>query len=182
MNLGRWLRCCLKIFLFLALAAILSSERNEFGPVEGPDVILRYSLCLAAQNGFFNFGRGHYEELFCDFLFNLDWWFRRWCLKIFLYLALVAILFRLTAEWNGLSNFGRGHYEELFCDFFFNLDWWFRRWCLKIFLYLALVTILFRLTAEGNGLSNFGRGHYEEHSCEIILNLEMLFKDIFWVE
>ena len=31
-----------------------------------------------------NFGRGHHEEHFCKIILNLDQWFRRCCLKMFL--------------------------------------------------------------------------------------------------
>ena len=50
--------CRLKVFLFM----------SPGGP---------FALC--------NFGRGHYEEHFCEIILNLDQWFRRRChLKIFL--------------------------------------------------------------------------------------------------
>ena len=40
-----------------------------------------------------NFGRVYYEEHFCEIILNLDQWFRKRCLlKIFLFLALAAIL------------------------------------------------------------------------------------------
>ena len=43
-------------------------------------------FCSAEQNHLFNFGRGYHEEQFCDFILNLDQWFRRRCvLKIFLF-------------------------------------------------------------------------------------------------
>ena len=35
-----------------------------------------YHLC--------DFGRGHYGEHLCEIILNLDQWFRRRCLKIFL--------------------------------------------------------------------------------------------------
>ena len=31
-----------------------------------------------------NFGRGHYEKHFCEIILNLDPWFRRCCIKLFL--------------------------------------------------------------------------------------------------
>ena len=37
----------------------------------------------------YNFGGGHFEEHFCDIL-NSDQWFRRCCLTVFSFLALVA--------------------------------------------------------------------------------------------
>ena len=39
------------------------------------------------QNHLCNFGRGHQEEHFCEIILNLDQWFRRCCLKIFLILS-----------------------------------------------------------------------------------------------
>ena len=37
------------------------------------------------QNGLCNFGRGHYEEHFCEIILNLNQWFRRrFRYKIFL--------------------------------------------------------------------------------------------------
>ena len=77
LNLDQWFRrrCHLKIFLINklseALVAILFSEANH--------------LC--------NFGRGCYEEQFCEFISNLGQWFRRRCrLKDFLSDPLVTLL------------------------------------------------------------------------------------------
>ena len=52
-------------------------------------------------------------------IMNLDQWLRRCCLKILLFLALVAILFSGA---------------ERFAQYCFELDRWFKRFCLKIFL------------------------------------------------
>ena len=41
-------------------------------------------FCSAEQNHLCNFGRGYYEEQFFEIILNLDQWFRRCCLKIFL--------------------------------------------------------------------------------------------------
>ena len=42
-------------------------------------------FCSAEQNSLCNFGRGYYEEQFCEIILTLDQWFRRRCLlKIFL--------------------------------------------------------------------------------------------------
>ena len=41
-------------------------------------------LCSAEQNQLCNFGRGHHEEQFCEIILNLDQWFKRYRLKIFL--------------------------------------------------------------------------------------------------
>ena len=48
---------------------------------------------LSEQNHLCNFGRGHYEEQFCEIILNLGQWFRRCCLKDFLSGALAALLF-----------------------------------------------------------------------------------------
>ena len=54
-----------------------------------------------------NFGRGHYEEQFCEIILNLGQWFRRCLLKDFLSGALAALC---------LCNFERGHYGEHSCE------------------------------------------------------------------
>ena len=67
-----------------------------------------YSLC--------NFSRRHYEEYFCEIILNLGQWLRsrRRChLKIFLFLTLVAILFRRMKSF--VEN-GRGHYGQHSCE------------------------------------------------------------------
>ena len=52
------------------------------------------ALCSMEQNHLCNFGRGHYEEQFCEFIWNLGQWFmRNGRLKDFLSGALVALLF-----------------------------------------------------------------------------------------
>ena len=77
-------------------------------------------------------GRRHHEERFCQIILNLDEWFRkRWRLKIFLFRALVAILFS-GAE--ALEQFGSGYHEEQFCESILNLGQWFRRCHFKTFL------------------------------------------------
>ena len=50
-------------------------------------------FCLGEQNHLCNFGRGFYEEQFCEIILNLGQWFRRCCLKDFLSGALAALLF-----------------------------------------------------------------------------------------
>ena len=51
-------------------------------------------FCSAEQKHLCNFGRGHYEEQFCQFISNLGQWFRRRCrLKDFLSGALAAVVF-----------------------------------------------------------------------------------------
>ena len=41
-------------------------------------------FCSAERNHLCNFGRVYPEEQFCEFILNLDLWFRRRCCKIFL--------------------------------------------------------------------------------------------------
>ena len=45
-----------------------------------------YLICSVEPNGLCNFGRGHYEEHFCEIVLNLGQWVRRLChLKTFLF-------------------------------------------------------------------------------------------------
>ena len=68
-NLNQWFRCNLYLYFQLWLP-----------------------FCSAQQNLLSNFGRGQYEEQFCEIILNLDQWFRRgFNLKIFLFLAPMAI-------------------------------------------------------------------------------------------
>ena len=50
-------------------------------------------FCSAEWNHLCNFGRGYYEEQFCEIILNLGQWFRRCCLKDFLSGALATLLF-----------------------------------------------------------------------------------------
>ena len=51
-------------------------------------------FCSVEQNHLCNFGKGHYEEQFCEFILNLGKWFRGGCrLNDFLSGALAALLF-----------------------------------------------------------------------------------------
>ena len=50
-------------------------------------------FCLGEPNHLCNYGRGCYEEQFCEIILNLSQWFRRCRLKDFLSEALVALLF-----------------------------------------------------------------------------------------
>ena len=74
-----------------------------------------------------------------EIVLNLGQCFR--ChLKIFLFSALLAILFT-KPKW--FVNFDRGLYAELSCEIIFNLGQWFWSCHFKIIMFLALVTILF---------------------------------------
>ena len=53
---------------------------------------LRRPFCSAEQNRLCNFGRGHYEEQFCEFILNFGQCFRGCRLKDFLSGALAALL------------------------------------------------------------------------------------------
>ena len=64
---------------------------------------------LSEQNLLCNFGRGHYQEQFCEIILNLGQWLRRCCLKDFLSGALTA---SCSVEKNHLCNFGIRHHEE----------------------------------------------------------------------
>ena len=55
---------------------------------------LRRSFCSAEWNNLCNFGRGHYEEQFYEFISNMGQWFRRYRLKDFLSGDLEALVFR----------------------------------------------------------------------------------------
>ena len=79
-----------------------------------------------------NFGRGYYEEQFCEI-------FCVWTggsgdvFKDISYLELWQPF--CSVEQNHLCNFGNRHHEEQFCEIILNLDQWLRRkCCLIIFL------------------------------------------------
>ena len=59
-------------------------------------------FCSVERNHLGNFGRGHYEEQFCEFILNLGKWFRRGHLS-------GALAASCSMEWNHLCNFERGH-------------------------------------------------------------------------
>ena len=42
------------------------------------------AILFSGAEQFVHFSRGHYEEYFCEIILNLDLWFSRCCLKIFL--------------------------------------------------------------------------------------------------
>ena len=104
-------------------------------------------LLCSAMNHFSNFGRGSPKEHFCEIILTSGHWPRGRCLKIFLFLALVPILFSgapfCSVEWNHFTNFGRASLKEHFCEIILQSGHWPRRYCLQVFLFLALVAILF---------------------------------------
>ena len=80
------MRCYLKNFLFLDQVTILFSRVAYLCEIISTFrrrchlKILFSSLlpfCLAEQNHLGNFGRGLYRELSCEFILNLDRWFKR---------------------------------------------------------------------------------------------------------
>ena len=130
-------------------------------------------FCSAERNHLCNFGRGHHEEQFCEFISNLGWWFRRRCrLKYFLSGALAALVFSgakpfmqfwKKASWGtfmwSYMEFGPEVQEEMsFKDISYLELWW--PFC----------------SVEQNHLCDFGRGHHEEHSYYVIWNLDQLFR------
>ena len=66
------------------------------------------------QNHLCNFGRGYPKEQFCEFVLNLDLWFRRRChLKQLLSGALQAFVFSGAESFMRIC---RGHYAEHSCE------------------------------------------------------------------
>ena len=57
-------------------------------------IFIWQTFCSAECNSLCNFGRGYYEEQFCELILNLGQWFRSRCrLKDNLSGALAALLF-----------------------------------------------------------------------------------------
>ena len=107
-NLDQWFRrCCLKDISYLELwRPFCLAKRNQLFKfyIEGiirkisviffsiQEMLFKYisyqalwwPLCSAERNHMCSFGRRHHEEQFCEIILNLDQWFRRCCLKIFL--------------------------------------------------------------------------------------------------
>ena len=126
-------------------------------------------LCSVERNYLYNFGRRHHEEQFSEIILNLDQWFRRCRLKIFLIWSsgspfvqwsrpICAILVKGIMRNNPVKLFwiwtsGSGGNVVK-----------------RHFLSRALCSV------EQNHLCNFGRRHHEEQLCEIILNLDKWFR------
>ena len=59
----------------------------EFGPVILEVMLFKdisylelwWPFCSVEPNHLCNFGKGHYEEQFCEIILNLDKWFRAKC-------------------------------------------------------------------------------------------------------
>ena len=86
-------RCCLKIFSILGSGGhFVQRSRTDFN----------------------SFGKGSPKKHFCEIILISNHWCRRKChLKVFLFLDLVAILFRATEP---SRTFGRGSPKEHFCE------------------------------------------------------------------
>ena len=72
------------------------------------------SFCAGEQNHLCDFGRGYYEEQFCEIILNLGQWFRRRCRLNISYLELWQP--SCSVELNHLCNFERGHHGEYSCE------------------------------------------------------------------
>ena len=94
------------------------------------------------QDYFSNFGKGSSKKHFCEIILKSGHWSRSiYHLKVFLFLALAAILLRATEP---LSQFGRQLPKEHFYEIILKSGHWpVRIYCLKVFLFLALTAILF---------------------------------------
>ena len=78
-----------------------------------------------------NFGKGYYEEQFCEIILN--WVSGSDVVYKISYLELWWP--SCSVDWNHLCNIGRRHHEGQPCEIILNLDQWFRRkCCLKVFL------------------------------------------------
>ena len=88
------------------------------------------------QNHLSNDGRWSTKEHFCKIIMISGHWPTRCCLKVFLYLALVAILF---SRAKAFSNFGRGPITEgTLCEIILiSGHKCRRRCCLKVFSILS---------------------------------------------
>ena len=132
-----------------------------------------------------SFGRGSPKEYSCEIILKLGQWpWRRCHLKVFLFLALGAILFS-GAEL--LGNFGRGYPKEHSCKIISKSVHWFRRRCLLSKLLTDEKTFKgFSIFRSGGYLvhlsrmvrANFCSGSPKEYSFEIILKYFGLGRDV----
>ena len=70
-------------------------------------------FCSTERNHLCIFGRGCYEEQFCEIILSLGKWFRRCRLKDFFIWALAALLFGGAEPF---VEFERGHHGEYSCE------------------------------------------------------------------
>ena len=110
------------------------------------------------------FGKGHYEEQFCDIILNFDLWFRRRrTLKIFLIRSSGGPF--LQQSQTICSNLVERIMWNNSMNLFQNWASGFRRCRLQYFLFGALAALVF---SGAKPLCNFERGHHGEYSCEVI--------------
>ena len=101
LNLDQWFRrrCHLKTFLIYSsggpfvqgtrticaiLVEVVSQEEMLFKGIS--DLELWQPFCSAERNNLYNFGRGCYQEQFCEIILNLGQWLkRRCCLKDYIW-------------------------------------------------------------------------------------------------
>ena len=118
------------------------------------------------RNYLSNSCRRHHEEQLYEIILNLDQWFRRYRLKIFLIWSsgspfvqqsgtICAILVEGIIKYNSVNDFEFGLVVQEMPKDIFYLELW-RPFC----------------SAERNHLCNFGRGYQEEQFYEIIFNLD----------
>ena len=83
---------------------------------------LWHPFISAECNHLCNFGRGFYEEQFCEIILNLGQWFRRRCLLIKRFLIWSSG--DPPVRWSGTiyANIVRGHHGEHSCEVIRNLD------------------------------------------------------------
>ena len=127
-------------------------------------------FCSVEQIHLCNFGKGYYEEQFCEIILNLDQWFRRRCLlKIVLIWSFGGPFVQQSGtssgERNHLCNFGRGYQEEHYFEFGRVVQE-------MLFKHISYEELWCPFVRENgtisNFLCNFGRGHYEEQFYEFI--------------
>ena len=83
-----------------SITAKVATGNFKLGPVVQEEMLFKGISYLELWQPFYsveqhhlcNFGRGVYEEQFCEIILNLGQWFSRCCLKDFLSEALVALL------------------------------------------------------------------------------------------
>ena len=93
---------------------------------------LWWPLCLVEQNHLCNYGRRYHEEQFCEIILNLDQWFGRCRLKIFLIWSSGGSFVQWSETNCAILVEGIKRNNSVI---FFNLDQWFRSRCLlKVFL------------------------------------------------
>ena len=131
---------------------------------------LRWPSCSAEQNDLGNFGRRHYEVHFRKIILNLDLWFRRCLLKIFLiYSSGGHLVQQSKTNWAILQRALWGTFLENY--FAFGPVW------SDVFKDISHLELWWpSSSAVRNHLGNFGRGHYEEYFCEIILKFDQWFR------